>query len=48
MTAFAAMMGFGQVYAGRDTAGSRKFTRYAITGGVITIGVGIIIFLWSN
>lgn len=47
-TAFAAMMGFAQVYAGRDTAGSRKFTRYAITGGVITMGVGIIIFLWSN
>ncbi len=45
MTAFAVIMGYAQVIAGKDTPGSRKFTRWAIIGGILAMAVGIVAFL---
>lgn len=45
MTAFAAIMGYAQVIAGRDTPGARKFTKWAMVGGVIALAAGIVAFL---
>jgi len=45
MAAFAAIMGYAQVIAGRDTAGARKFTKFAMVGGVIALAAGIVAFL---
>ena len=45
MLAFAALMGGGQVIGGRDTAGSRKFTRWAMIAGVATMVIGIVLFM---
>jgi hypothetical protein len=45
MVAFAAIMGYAQVIAGKDTAGARKFTRWAIVGGILAMAVGIVAFL---
>ncbi len=47
MVAFAAVMGTGQVLAARNTPGARKFTRLAVVGGVITLLIGIIAFLFA-
>jgi VIT1/CCC1 family predicted Fe2+/Mn2+ transporter len=45
MIAFAGIMGYAQVIAGKNTAGSRKFTRWAIIGGIVAMAVGIVAFL---
>lgn len=45
MLAFAGLMGAGQVIGGRDTAGARKFTRWAMIGGVGTMVIGVGLFL---
>ena len=45
MLAFAGLMGGGQVLGGRDTAGGRKFTRWAMIGGVGTMVIGIVLFM---
>jgi hypothetical protein len=45
MIAFAGIMGYAQVIAGKDTAGARKFTRWAITGGILAMAAGIVAFL---
>jgi hypothetical protein len=45
MAGFGTLMGLAQVYAARETAGARKFTKYAIVAGVVTMGLGIVIFL---
>jgi hypothetical protein len=47
MAAFAAIMGYAQVLAGRDTEGARKFTKWAIVGGVIALFVGIVAFMFA-
>ena len=48
MAAFGTLMGLAQVYAGRESSGARKFTKYAMAGGVVTMGLGIVIFLLIN
>lgn len=45
MLAFGGLMGAGQVIGGRDTAGGRKFTRWAMIGGAATMVIGVVIFL---
>jgi len=45
MAGFAGLMGYAQVIAGKDTAGSRKFTRWAIIGGIVAMAAGIVAFL---
>lgn len=45
MVAFAALMGAGQVIGGRETTGARKFTRWAMIGGVGTMVIGIVLFM---
>ena len=45
MIAFAGIMGYAQVIAGKDTAGARKFTRWAIIGGILAMAAGIVAFL---
>ena len=48
MTMFAVIMGYAQVIAGRDTASSRKFTKWMLAGGVLAMAVGIIAILLIN
>ena len=48
MTMFAVIMGYAQVVAGRDTASSRKFTKWMLTGGVLAMVVGIVAILVIN
>lgn len=45
MTAFAGIMGYAQVFAGRESDAARKFTKLAITGGILALAIGIIAFL---
>jgi len=39
------LMGAGQVIGGRETTGARKFTRWAMIGGVGTMVIGIVLFM---
>lgn len=48
MTMFAVIMGYAQVIAGRDTASSRKITKWMLTGGVLAMAVGIVAILVIN
>ena len=48
MIAFGGIMGAAQVYAGKETASARKFTRLAVTGSILAMAIGIIIFLITN
>jgi hypothetical protein len=45
MLAFAGLMGASQVIGGRDTAGARKFTRWAMVGGIMSLMIGVVIFM---
>jgi len=45
MASFAGIMGYAQVFAGRDTPGARKFTKWAMVGGFIALAAGIVAFL---
>jgi hypothetical protein len=45
MAVIAALMGGAQVIAGKDTAGARKFTQWAIVGGILAMAFGIVAFL---
>ncbi|NQW21775.1 MAG: hypothetical protein HQ477_13820 [Chloroflexi bacterium] len=48
MFGFGAMMGYGQVFAGKNTPGAKKFTRFAIAGSMLAMTVGIVIFLLNG
>jgi hypothetical protein len=45
MFAFGGLMGYGQVFAARDTPGSRRFLRLAIVGSVVALVLGLVIFM---
>ncbi|MBC8453126.1 MAG: hypothetical protein H8D69_01495 [Chloroflexi bacterium] len=47
MAAFAVIMGYAQVLAGRDTPGARKFTKWAIVGGIVALFAGIVAFMFA-
>jgi hypothetical protein len=48
MFAFGGLMGYGQVFAARDTAGSRKFLRLAVVGSVVALVLGLVIFMTTE
>jgi len=45
MLLFAAVMGTGQVLAGRDTSGARKLTRWLITAAILTFVAAVIAYI---
>ena len=48
MFAFGGLMGYGQVFAARETPGAKKFLRLAIIGSVIALVLGLVIFMTTE